>query len=85
MVKDRVNYLLPCLVTDEIVMYAESDVYVSKNPFTRQVEDHASYVELNTPILQLFGQRAKYMDLTSAIKFTARKMIDLPTINCVSI
>lgn len=66
-------------------MSPESDIYVSRNPFTREVEDHASCIELNTHLFfKSWAGRAKCMGLTSAIEFTVKKKTDLPARDRVS-
>lgn len=67
-------------------MRPESDIYVSRNLFTRATEDHTSYVELNTRLFfNSWADRAKCMGLTSAIEFTVKKKVGLPAIDHVSI
>lgn len=64
-------------------MSPESDSYVSRNIFTRKMEDHASCIELNTYLFfKSWADRAKCLVLTSAIE--KRLICQLECVSMVS-
>lgn len=71
--KDSANYLLPYRAI-EGMSCPQSQIAMSPGTFTRELEDRASCIELNTHLFfKSWADRAKCMGLTSAIEFIVKK------------